>query len=104
MVVSMKGTDHLQMPELINSEYPVYLDEDERKKYEAMASDLVINLPGGEVTAANAATLSGKLTQMANGAVYSDAGGIEFIHDKKLDALEDIIEAANGKSILVAYW
>ena len=69
-----------------------------------MASDLVINLPGGEVTAANAATLSGKLTQMANGAVYSDAGGIEHIHDKKLDALEDIIEAANGKSILVAYW
>lgn len=56
------------------------------------------------MTAANAATLSGKLTQMVNGAVYSDAGGIEFIHDKKLDALEDIIEAANGKSILVAYW
>ena len=104
ITISMKGTDHLQMPELINSEYPVYLDEDERAKYEAMASDLVINLPGGEVTAANAATLSGKLTQMANGAVYSDAGGIEFIHDKKLDALEDIIEAANGKSILVAYW
>ena len=66
----MKGTDHLQMPELVNSEYPVYLDEDEREKYEAMANDLVINLPGGEVTAANAATLSGKLTQMANGAVY----------------------------------
>ena len=104
ITISMKGTDHLQMPELINSEYPVYLDADEREKYEAMASDLVINLPGGEVTAANAATLSGKLTQMANGAVYFDAGGIEFIHDKKLDALEDIIEAANGKSILVAYW
>ena len=104
ITISMKGTDHLKMPELINSEYPVYLDADEREKYEAMASDLVINLPGGEVTAANAATLSGKLTQMANGAVYSDAGGIEFIHDKKLDALEDIIEAANGKSILVAYW
>ena len=104
ITISMKGTDHLKMPELINSEYPVYLDEDEREKYEAMASDLVINLPGGEVTAANAATLSGKLTQMANGAVYSDDGGIEFIHDKKLDALEDIIEAANGKSILVAYW
>ena len=104
ITISMKGTDHLQMPELINSEYLVYLDEDEREKYESMASDLVINLPGGEVTAANAATLSGKLTQMANGAVYSDAGGIEHIHDKKLDALEDLIEAANGKSLLVAYW
>ncbi len=53
----MKGTDHLRMPELVSSEYPVYLDENEREKYEAMASDLVINLPGGEVTAANAATL-----------------------------------------------
>lgn len=104
ITISMKGTDHLQMPELINSEYLVYLDEDEREKYESMASDLVINLPGGEVTAANAATLSGKLTQMANGAVYSDVGGIEYIHDRKLDALEDLIEAANGKSLLVAYW
>ena len=104
ITISMKGTDHLQMPELVNSEYPVYLDEDEREKYEAMKADLVVSLPGGEVTAANAASLSGKLTQMANGAVYSDAGDIEHIHDRKLDALEDIIEAANGKSLLVAYW
>ena len=69
-----------------------------------MKKDLVLSLPDGEVTAANAASLSGKLTQMANGAVYSDTGGIEKIHDRKLDALEDMIEAANGKSILVAYW
>ena len=100
----MKGTDHLQMPELINSEYPVYLDVDEREKYEAMASDLVINLPGGEVTAANAATLSGKLTQMANGAVYSDAGGIEFIHDKKLDALRGYHRGCKWKEHSGAYW
>jgi len=104
ITISMKGTDHLKMPELINSEYMVYLDDDERARYEDMKNDLVLQLPGGEVTAANAAALSGKLTQMANGAVYSDAGGIEFIHDRKLDALEDIIEAANGKSLLVAYW
>lgn len=104
ITISMKGTDHLKMPELVNSEYMVYLDEDERARYEDMKNDLVLQLPGGEVTAANAAALSGKLTQMANGAVYSDAGGTEFIHDRKLDALEDIIEAANGKSLLVAYW
>ena len=104
ITISMKGIDHLKMPELINSEYMVYLDEDERARYEEMKNDLVLQLPGGEVTAANAAALSGKLTQMANGAVYSDAGGIEKIHDRKLDALEDIIEAANGKSLLVAYW
>lgn len=104
ITISMKGTDHLKMPELVNSEYMVYLDEDERARYEDMKNDLVLQLPGGEVTAANAAALSGKLTQMANGAVYSDTGGIEKIHDRKLDALEDIIEAANGKSLLVAYW
>ena len=104
VTISMKGTDHLQMPELINSEHMVYLDETERKKYEQMKNDLVLSLPGGEVTAANAASLYGKLTQMANGAVYSDAGGIEKIPDRKLDALEDIIEAANGKNLLGAYW
>lgn len=104
ITISMKGTDHLKMPELINSEYMVYMDEDECRKYEQMKHDLVVSLPGGEVTAANAASLSGKLTQMANGAVYSDTGGIEKIHDRKLDALEDMIEAANGKSLLVAYW
>ena len=104
ITISMKGTDHLKMPELVNSEYMVYMDEDERRKYEQMKHDLVVSLPGGEVTAANAASLSGKLTQMANGAVYSDTGGIEKIHDRKLDALEDMIEAANGKSLLVAYW
>lgn len=104
ITISMKGTDHLKMPELVSSEYRVYLDEAERKKYEQMKNDLVLSLPGGEVTAANATSLSGKLTQMANGAVYSDTGGIEHIHDRKLDALEDIIEAANGKTLLVAYW
>lgn len=104
ITISMKGTDHLKMPELVNLEYMVYLDEDERARYEDMKNGLVLQLTDGEVTAANAAALSGKLTQMANGAVYSDAGGTEFIHDRKLDALEDIIEAANGKSLLVAYW
>ena len=103
ITISMKGTD-LKMPELVNSEYLVYMDKDERGKYEQMKKDLVLSLPNGEVTAANAASLSGKLTQMANGAVYSDAGGAENIHDRKLDALEDMIEAANGKSLLVAYW
>lgn len=104
ITISMKGTDHLQMPELVNSQYMVYLDEREREKYETMKKDLVLSLPGGEVTASSAASLSGKLMQMANGAVYSDTGGTEKIHDRKLDALEDIIEAANGKNLLVAYW
>lgn len=104
ITISMKSTDHLKMPELISSEYPVKLSEPELKRYEELKRDLVLQLPGGDITAANAASLSGKLSQMANGAVYSDTQEIIRIHDRKLDALEDLIEAANGKPVLVAYW
>ena len=104
ITISMKSTDHLQMPELINSRYTVYLSEKEDSRYENLKKDLVLQLPDGDITAANAASLSGKLSQMANGAVYTDAGETVAIHERKLDALEDIIEAANGKPVLVAYW
>lgn len=104
ITISMKATDHLKMPELVNSRYEVQMDEQEKQKYELMKEQLVLSLPEGEVTAANAASLSGKLQQMANGAIYTDEGEIQTIHDKKLDALEDMIEAANGKPVLVAYW
>ena len=104
ITISMKATEFLDMPELISNEYRVYLDEDERNKYEEMKEQLILQLPSGEVTASNAAALSNKLTQMANGAVYSDDGEINAFHDRKLDALEDLIEAANGKPLLVAYW
>lgn len=102
--ISMKSTDYLKMPELISSEYKVHLSEKERKAYDNMKSELVLNLPDGEITAANAAALSGKLSQMANGAIYSDDESTIEIHNRKLDALEDIIESANGKSLLVTYW
>ena len=104
ITISMKSDDHLQMPELINSRYTVYLSEKEDSHYADLKKDLVLQLPDGEITAANAASLSGKLSQMANGAVYTDAGETVAIHERKLDALEDIIEAANGKPVLVAYW
>lgn len=110
ITIAMKSTDHLIMPELVTAEYPVKLSDKERERYDELRQDLVLNLAGGEVTAANAAALSGKLCQMANGAVYGDvvecesAPPVHHIHDRKLDALEDLIEAANGKPILVAYW
>ena len=104
ITISMKAADHLKMPELLSSEYAVCLSDAEWKRYEKMKAELVLSLPDGEITAANAAALSGKLSQMANGAVYSDDGSIVRIHDQKLDALEDIIEAQNGKPLLVAYW
>ena len=104
ITISMKAVDYLDMPELITTEYPVYLDEDEMEKYEELKKDLILSTPEHEVTAANAASLSNKLSQMANGAVYTDDKEIIKFHDKKLDALEDIIESANGKPLLVAYW
>lgn len=104
ITISMKALDHLKMPELISNEYPVYMSEAEEELYSDMAEDLFLPLKGGEVTAANAAALSGKLMQMANGAVYSDDGDEIQMHDQKLDALEDLIEAANGKPVMVAYW
>ena len=104
ITISMKSTDHLTMPELVTAEYPVRLSDKERERYDELRQDLVLQLTGGDVTAANAAALSNKLCQMANGAVYGDEGKVHHIHDRKLDALEDLIEAANGKPILVAYW
>ena len=104
ITISMRSTDLLQMPELISSEYAVHLSDDEKKRYDALKQDLVLALPDGDITAANAAALTGKLCQMANGAIYTDDGGIVNLHDRKLDALEDIIEAAAGKPLLVAYW
>ena len=104
ITISMKALDHLQMPELISNEYPVYMNDEEAKLYADMEEDLFIPLKKGEITATNAAALSGKLLQMANGAVYSDDGDEIVIHDQKLDALEDMIEAANGRSVMVAYW
>ena len=104
ITISMKGTDYLDMPELISTEYKVYLDEEEKAKYQALKEELVLQLPDGEVTAANAASLSGKLSQLANGAIYDDDGSVNIFHQKKLDGLEDLIESANGKPMLVAYW
>ena len=104
ITISMKALDHLKMPELISNRYPVYMDDAEEAKYQAMKNDLILPFKDeDEITAANADALSGKLCQMANGAVYSDNGETVHIHERKLDALEDIIEAAQGP-ILLCYW
>lgn len=104
ITISMRAADHLNMPELIMSEHCVEMSAEEKEKYMELKKELILELPDSEITAANAASLSNKLSQMANGAIYDDDKNIIPIHDRKLDALEDIIEAANGKPILVAYW
>lgn len=104
ITISMKSTDHLKMPELISSEYKVYLNETEYDAYRDMKKKFVVDLGEKEISAANAAVLCGKLSQLANGAIYDDSGDMVQIHNRKLDALEDIIESANGKPLLIAYW
>ncbi len=102
--ISMKTADYLKMPACVMNEVRVSMSDAEAKLYAAMKNDLVVTLKGEEIDAVNAAALSGKLLQMANGALYGEDGHALPIHDRKLDALEDLIEAANGKPVLVAYW
>ena len=104
ITISMKNTDYLKMPELVMNEISVRLSEDEWRHYQTMKDEMVLSLDGKDIDAVNAAALSGKLLQMANGAIYDERGVVAQIHNRKLDALEDIIEAANGKPVLIAYW
>ena len=104
ITISMKSTDYLKMPECVINEVPVRLSEKEMECYQTLKDDLILSLDGQDIDAANAVGLSNKLTQMANGAVYGEDSKVIAIHERKLDALEDLIEAANGKPVLVAYW
>lgn len=102
--ISMKTTDYLQMPELISVSVPVYLDEWEMERYSKMEKDMVLPYMGDDITAANAAVLCGKLVQLASGCIYTDNCEAMLVHNRKLDALEDLIEAQNGRPVLVAFW
>ena len=104
VTISMKSTDYLKMPECVMNEVQVTLSDKEREAYDTLRRDLVLTLKDEEIDAANAAALSGKLCQMANGAIYGEDKRAIHLHDQKLDALEDLIEGANGKPVLVAYW
>ncbi|MDU7238667.1 DEAD/DEAH box helicase [Actinomyces sp.] len=104
MTLSMRTTDHLQLPELTVTTMPVKLEPEERRVYEQLKSDLVLQLGEATIDAANAAALSGKLLQLASGAIYTSDGQWTAVHERKLDALEDLVEAANGNPLLVAYW
>lgn len=104
ITISMKSKDFLKMPECIMNEVVVSLSDKEQKLYDSLKQDMVLSLEENEIDAINAAALSNKLLQMSNGAVYNDDKESLHIHDRKLDALEDLIEGANGKPVLVAYW
>lgn len=104
ITISMKAIDHLQMPECLYVNHEVEMDGQERKLYDQLKKDLIIPLEDGDIDAANAASLSNKLLQMSNGAVYDENKETRVIHSRKLEMLEDLIEAANGQPVLIAYW
>lgn len=102
--ISMKAVDYLDMPERIDNRIEVEMSAKEKKLYDDFCRDMVVRIGDEELDAINAAALSNKLLQMANGAVYGEDHRVFPIHSRKLDALEDLVEAANGKPLLVAYW
>ena len=92
------------MPESVTVNHYVDMEPAERDLYDAMKKELLVEVDGETIDAANAAVLSGKLLQMANGALYNADREIRVIHDRKLEMLGDLIEQANGQNVLVAYW
>ena len=104
ITISMKAIDYLKMPDYIPVGHTVTMDDPERKLYDQLRNDLIIPLEDGDIDAANAASLSNKLLQMANGAVYDENGETRIIHNRKLEMLEDLIESANGQPVLISYW
>lgn len=104
MTISMKSTEYLKMPELILNELEINLDEKDQMKYKKFKKEMVMTIQEKEIDAINAASLSNKLIQLANGSIYDEDKKFYEVHNKKLDKLEEIIESANGKPVLVAYW
>nr|DAT98876.1 MAG TPA: Chromatin remodeling complex ATPase [Caudoviricetes sp.] len=104
ITISMKSTEYLKMPELILNELEINLDEEDQIKYKKFKKEMVMTIQEKEIDAINAASLSNKLIQLANGSIYDEDKKFYKVHNKKLDRLEEIIESANGKPVLVAYW
>ena len=104
ITISMRASDYLKLPSLVMNMVVVEMGEKEKDIYDNLCDDMVVSLGESEIDAVNAASLSNKLLQMANGAVYGEEQSVHHIHDEKLNALEDLIESANGKPVLVAYW
>lgn len=99
--ISMKKEDYLDMPDRVFQQVPVELPASARRQYSDMEKHFLLSVGDEEITALNAAAVTGKLQQMANGQVYKSDGDFIPLHDEKLNALEELIEQANGQPVLV---
>lgn len=101
--ISMMAKDYLDLPERIDNKVMIELPKKAMDQYQELEKELIINLNEEDIAASNAAVLTGKLLQMCNGAIYSEDKTVINVHDEKLNTLMDIIEAANGKPVLIFY-
>jgi SNF2 family DNA or RNA helicase len=101
--ISMKAEDYLELPDCVTNVIPVVLDQKAQELYKRMERDLLLELEDAEISAASAATLTGKLLQLCNGAMYDENRGVHEIHDCKIEAFLELVEQLNGKPALVFY-
>lgn len=101
--ISMMAKDYLDLPERIDNKIIIDLPKKVKDQYKELEKELIINVDDEDITASNAAVLTGKLLQMCNGAIYTEDKEVVEVHDEKLNVLMDIIEAANGKPVLIFY-
>lgn len=102
--VSMKSEDYLELPKCTVQDFIVRLSKEEKELYEKFERDRILEIEDVEdITAVNAAVLTNKLLQFANGAIYDEDKKWHELHTAKIEALEEIIESANGQPVIVAY-
>ncbi|RTE49625.1 DEAD/DEAH box helicase [Actinobaculum sp. 352] len=110
ITVSMKTTDHLNLPPITYITHPVTMTPTEHATYTKLQHDMITTINDTDIDAASAAVLSSKLSQLATGAIYTQTpqgtptSNYTTLHNHKLDTLEDLLEAANGNPVLIAYW
>ena len=101
--ISMKNRDYLTLPERMDNILGINLPPKVLEQYRQLERDLLLPLLEGDIVAGSAAVLTNKLLQITGGAVYDEGKKVQILHDEKLKALEDLVEAANGKPVLVYY-
>lgn len=101
--MSFKAADHLTLPQKIVEDIPVVLDSKARTAYKKLEKNYLLEVDGETITAQQAAALTGKLLQLCNGSLYDEDGSVHPIHECKLDAFDELIDALDGQSALVFY-
>lgn len=100
---SMKTEDYLKLPDRIDNDQYIHLPSEVKQRYDQFEEQEVLAFSEKEITAVNAAALTNKLLQFANGAVYDEDKVWHEVHTEKLEKLKEIIESLEGKPILIFY-